>query len=477
MSRLAGTLVLIAIWAVTYLTNLGASEFRSEEGHRVMPAVQMLDSGNYLVPYVGTEPYLRKPPLVNWIAAGSFKLFGVRNEWSARLPSALFVLSVALMLQMIAGPTLGGFGSTVAALCWLTNLGLIEKGRMIEIDAIYVSLFGFAFILWLILWQRGSSPWLTFVVPWIFLGVGMLAKGPAHIIFFYVLICAVLLRNHRLADLAQPAHFVGVLCTAGIFAAWLVPCLHELQESPMQIWARETAIAVYGEKASSTNWWLNFPHGFAYFLPWLLLLPFIRLHKIPDPVQRETVRGLALGSTLLFVIVLLIPGTLPRYILPLIAPFCWIVGVACANNAFEWRLRFKDFELLIPRRLIGVCIAIGIVAAMIIFPLRSVTYLKRHERMKPVAARINAAVPPDEHLYAINLPFLPYLFYVRCPVTYLEKLADLPPDARYFLVPPSYQKKITKTARLGHARPLVWTPTYPPTFRGGESILFVIGEF
>ncbi len=67
MSRLASTLVLIAIWAVTYLTNLGASEFRSEEGHRVMPAVQMLDNSNYLVPYVGTEPYLRKPPLVSWI--------------------------------------------------------------------------------------------------------------------------------------------------------------------------------------------------------------------------------------------------------------------------------------------------------------------------------------------------------------------------------------------------------------------------
>src|SRR2546421_12945690 len=108
MSRLAGTLVLIAIWAVTYLTNLGASEVRSEEGHRVMPAVQMLDSGNYLVPYGGTEPYLRKPPLVNWIAAGSFKLFGVRNEWGARLPSALFGLSVARMLQVSAGATLAG---------------------------------------------------------------------------------------------------------------------------------------------------------------------------------------------------------------------------------------------------------------------------------------------------------------------------------------------------------------------------------
>src|SRR5437773_12072970 len=84
----------------------------------------------------------------------------------------------------------------------------------------------------------------------------------------------------------------------------------------------------------------------------------------------------------------------------------------------------KAFEFR--RGLIFSFVAIGIVAAMIIFPLRSVTYLKRHERMKPVAARINAAVPPGEHLYAINLPFLPYLFYVRCPVTYLEKLADLP---------------------------------------------------
>jgi 4-amino-4-deoxy-L-arabinose transferase-like glycosyltransferase len=80
--------VLIGIWAAAYLLNLGSTELRSEEGHRVMPAVQMLESGNYLVPYVGTEPYLRKPPLVNWIVAASFKLFGVRNEWAARLPSA-----------------------------------------------------------------------------------------------------------------------------------------------------------------------------------------------------------------------------------------------------------------------------------------------------------------------------------------------------------------------------------------------------
>jgi hypothetical protein len=83
--------------------------------------------------------------------------------------------------------TLGRFESTVAALCWLTNLGLIEKGRMIEIEAIYVSLFGFAFFLWLILWQRNRSPWLTFIIPWIFLDLDARQRTGAHPLF-YVLI-------------------------------------------------------------------------------------------------------------------------------------------------------------------------------------------------------------------------------------------------------------------------------------------------
>src|SRR5438132_12517820 len=106
MSRLASTLVLIAIWAVTYLTNLGASEFRSEEGHRVMPAVQMLDSGNYLLPYVGTQPHLRKAPLVNWIVAGSVYIIVIRYECNERMPSVYFVFSVVLILCLLNGPNL-----------------------------------------------------------------------------------------------------------------------------------------------------------------------------------------------------------------------------------------------------------------------------------------------------------------------------------------------------------------------------------
>src|SRR5439155_720428 len=83
-------------------------------------------------------------PLVNWLVASSFKVFGIRNEWTARLPSALSVLTVAIAFVTVARASLGPSGSVTAALIWLTNIGMIEKGRLIEIEGLYVSLSGLA---------------------------------------------------------------------------------------------------------------------------------------------------------------------------------------------------------------------------------------------------------------------------------------------------------------------------------------------
>src|SRR5205823_1116059 len=125
------THLVLLVWAAIYLPGLGSLEIRGEEGRRILPSVTMLETGNYLVPRVGSEPYFRKPPLVNWLVAASFKLSGLRNEWTARLPSALCVLAVALAFVIVARGALGPKGSLIAALIWLANFGMIEKGRLI----------------------------------------------------------------------------------------------------------------------------------------------------------------------------------------------------------------------------------------------------------------------------------------------------------------------------------------------------------
>src|SRR6266480_3503836 len=119
ISRSQALLITLLVWAAIYLPAVGSLEIRGEEGRRILPAVRMLETGNYLVPRVGSEPYFRKPPLVNWIVAASFKLTGVRSEWTARIPSALAILAVALTFVTRGRRALGTRGSLLAAMIWL----------------------------------------------------------------------------------------------------------------------------------------------------------------------------------------------------------------------------------------------------------------------------------------------------------------------------------------------------------------------
>ncbi len=52
-SRRKAFLVLLLIWAAIYLPGLGKPEFKGEEGRRVLPAVKMIESGDWVVPSVG----------------------------------------------------------------------------------------------------------------------------------------------------------------------------------------------------------------------------------------------------------------------------------------------------------------------------------------------------------------------------------------------------------------------------------------
>src|SRR5436190_18733616 len=106
-SRFRAVGVVLLVWALIYLPALGSIAIKGEEGRRILPAVRMLETGNYTVSQVGSNPYYRKPPLVNWLVAASFKFLGVRNEWTARLPSALSVLAVAIAFITIARSSLG----------------------------------------------------------------------------------------------------------------------------------------------------------------------------------------------------------------------------------------------------------------------------------------------------------------------------------------------------------------------------------
>ncbi len=431
--RLRAVAVVVLIWAVIYLPALGSIAIKGEEGRRILPAVRMLETGNYIVPQVGSNPYYRKPPLVNWLVATSFKTFGVRNEWTARLPSALSVLTVAIAFVTIAGASLGSRASIIAALIWMTNIGIIEKGRLIEIEALYVSLCGLAIIFWLSYFLQKKSPWLIWLPASVFLGLGLLAKGPTHLVFFYGITLAILAYSKDWRLLIHPAHFVALAVMLGIAAAWAFPFLYSTTSGvAMDKWSAQYTGRLKGIDFKFFSWIQNIPRGLIYFLPWIVLFPFARFAKLQDEPEQRLARALSWGSAVPFLAVNLVPGAVARYSMPAIVPASWLLGMICAGNALQWPRGWIKNERL-SDAVVAAFVGLGLVIGAIGYPITA-TVLKDRQQVKKAAAEINALVPTTETLYAVNPDYQPVFFYVKAPVRYVSYVKNLPRNVRYFLV-------------------------------------------
>jgi 4-amino-4-deoxy-L-arabinose transferase-like glycosyltransferase len=472
MSRAVTFSIVVLCWAAIYLPGLGSLEIKGEEGRRILPAVTMLDTGNYLVPQVGSEPYYRKPPLVNWLVAAAFKVIGARNEWTARLPSVLCVLAVALAFIAVARRSLGPDGSFIAALIWLANFGTIEKGRLIEIEALYVSLVGLAFIFWLSWWEQRRSSWLTWTVPWIFLGLGLLAKGPLHLLFFYAVVVAVLYREGELRKLFSVPHFTGVLIMVGIFVAWAIPYWLAMQGADVaQNWSAQLTGRVTADDFKLRSWLLNIPRGFAYFLPWTLLLPLVAKTKWATESDRNLARALGWGAALPFLLVNLLPGGLPRYAMPALIPACWLMAMTLAAEDVRWWGKIIKPKTRL-RWVLATAIAAGILLCL--YAAAVVPALQWRSKVKPIAERIDQRIPDSERLYALDPDFQPFLFYVRSHLVYVNRLDEVPASARYLLLQPEREREVMESEHWSplHARPIERITDY----RNHTIILARVGE-
>ncbi len=464
--------LVILVWAVIYLPGLGSLEIRGEEGRRILPAITMLQTGNYLVPYVGSEPYFRKPPLINWVAALSFKLTGIRNEWTARLPSALAILAVALALAKMGERSLGGIGSLLAALIWLTNFGTVEKGRLIEIEAIYVSLTALAFVFWIVAYQAGKTGMRLWLGPAIFLGLGCLAKGPLpHLLFFYGPVIALLYCDRKLSLLFTRAHLSALLIIAGIFVAWAAPAfLFSNSERVARVWSRQYSGRISGSDFDFSSWIMNIPRSLAYLLPWLPL--GLLVFDQPEASRRRHF-ALLIGIAAPFVAVDLIPAALPRFAMPALGPAAWWFGELLARENLRWPhwLTGKNFTAIWRDR-----IATGLVAAVALaflgYGFFATPFLRKHEKVRQLARAIDAIVPANVPLYAVNPQYQPYLFYVHAPVRYLHDVEELPADASFFLVQAKNEYDAVSSPHWGQRPPQMVLRF--ADYRQSVSVLFAI---
>ena len=80
---------------------------------------EMIERGNYIVPYFNNQLRLDKPPLTYWAQVASYHIFG-QNDFAARFPSAIAAALTAILIfawgRRMGGEKLGWWAAIIFTL-------------------------------------------------------------------------------------------------------------------------------------------------------------------------------------------------------------------------------------------------------------------------------------------------------------------------------------------------------------------------
>lgn len=192
VSRLLWIILIVATLFVCYFRNLGTIGLVGpDEPRYAWIARDVAESGDWITPRLYGQPWFEKPVLYYWGAALSFKLFGV-SEVTARLPSAICALVATLAMAWLAWRAYGAETARWLLLLLPTTVGMVGFSHAAATDMPFAATLSLALVSAATILGLTRSPddtpilprtpWLALILFGFFLGLAVLAKGPAAII-------------------------------------------------------------------------------------------------------------------------------------------------------------------------------------------------------------------------------------------------------------------------------------------------------
>ncbi len=340
--------IAVIAWFVIYLLPLGWRPLvvPDEARYAVIP-LEMLQTGNWTVPYLLGIEYFEKPVLGYWFTAASFLTFG-ENAFALRLPSAIAVGLSALVLCIVVRRTTGRRDlAGLSALVLLTMIAPAILGTTAILDAPFAALVTVSIGCFWLGWSTHGTPrigWL--LAAGAAAGAAFLVKGflgfalPCMVLAPWLIWCG---RWRELITLPWVA-LVGAAIVAGPWAF----AVHSANGDYWHyfFWVEHVNRFLGGAKAQHPEAWWFFlavlPIG---MIPWVFAMPMV--------VMGAAQRGFGSPWSKLLACWVLIPlaffsmssGKLPTYILPIFPPIAAVITIALGTyfNRPQSAPRFRVF--------------------------------------------------------------------------------------------------------------------------------------
>ncbi len=308
---------------------------------------EMIQRGDYVVPWFNGQWRFDKPVLIYWCQIASYRLLGV-NDFAARLPSALFTTGTALLLVRWGRKLRDAKTGFLAGVMYVTALHVAIIGRVATADMAMV------FFVTLAVWSgweltRPEQPrrwrfWWTFYLA---LALGFLAKGPVTWLPLAGLILGRVLHKSSYR-LPLAGTLGGFAVTIALVALWGVPALEQTGGKFWSVGMGEHvfnrsigvidshgAAGLLGFVALLPLYFLTF---FVSFFPWSTRVPGTLRGWWPERKRDEIGWYLLLQAAVVFVVFSLVRTKLPHYTMPAFPCIAlWLARqISVAPNIAKW---------------------------------------------------------------------------------------------------------------------------------------------
>ena len=294
-----------------------------DEGIYAEVSREML-GGSWLVPHWNTQLWLEKPPLMLWITAIFFKLFGVSEFW-ARAGSTFSGIAVVALLHGWLVRIRDLLSAWLSTIILLATFGFLHVCHVGEMDVLLslgacLALIGLSQIQ---IERRGG--WYLF---WIGFAIALMTKGAASVVLPMTAFLVAIVQQWKLR------HF-GVQFFLGfaVFAAFVLPWHWEMYRLFGSQFVEEylglhvIARATRPIEGHATHWWFYGIVLVASAPPFFLLYPIATYRGF----RNATLQPWALFAVVTVAFFTVIQTRLPHYIAPAYAALAVLTAVWIAD--------------------------------------------------------------------------------------------------------------------------------------------------
>ncbi|MEM9164115.1 MAG: glycosyltransferase family 39 protein, partial [Cyanobacteria bacterium P01_F01_bin.4] len=325
----------------------------------------MYQTGDWITPYFNGETRFDKPPLVYWLMAMGFHLFGV-SEWTVRLPSVL----AASGLTGLGFYTLRRFGfphpqgalhphfrtfwvaAIIGAAAIALNPETIVWARIGVSDMLLSGCIGAALLSFFIAYAQPDFPqrqgrW--YIAFYVFMALAVLDKGPVGVVIPGLAVIVFAVYVGKVRELLREIQLVkGGLLFAVISIPWFVLVIMANGQAYIDSFFGYHNFDRFTDVVNghAAPWFFYFLVVFIGFLPWSPFLPYaigrlqfwkIGLWRRQPRSHHLDIFALSWFATI-FVFFTVAVTKLPSYVLPLmpaagiLTGLLWSERLTLANN-------------------------------------------------------------------------------------------------------------------------------------------------